>query len=64
MINLVEFLAERVHERVRNYYHELGVFNNPNDIPYDDLPEDSKNRRREEVKAVLQGMVEYFKQII
>jgi hypothetical protein len=61
MNNLLEFLAEKVHEAWQEEKHKQGIFNHPDDIPYSQLKDNIKEYDRVTVRTVLRGLSEYFK---
>jgi len=57
---LVETLAEKVHEAWQEEKHKQGIYNHPDDIPYSELKDNIKEYDRVTVKTVLNALSSIF----
>jgi hypothetical protein len=55
---IIEYLAEKVHESWQEEKHKQGIFNHPDDIPYNELKDNIKEYDRATVKSVLKALGE------
>ena len=55
---LVEILAEKVYVSWQEEKHRQGIFDHPDDIPYENLEDSKKEYDRVTVRTVLNGMIE------
>jgi hypothetical protein len=53
---LVETLAEKVHEAWQEEKHKQGIYNHPDDIPYSELKDNIKEYDRVTVRTVLNAL--------
>ena len=53
---IIEYLAEKVHESWQEEKHKQGIFNHPDDIPYSDLKDNIKEYDRVTVRTVLKAL--------
>lgn len=57
---LVESLAEKVHESWQEEKHKQGIYNHPDDIPYSELKDNIKEYDRVTVRTVLNALSSIF----
>lgn len=53
---IIEFLAEKVHESWQEEKHKQGIFDHPDDKPYKDLADNIKEYDRATVRSVLKAL--------
>lgn len=55
---IIEHLAAKVHESWQEEKHKQGIFNHPDDKPYEELAENIKEYDRVTVRTVLKALGE------